>query len=374
MKIVIAMAPFKGTLDANQACEIVANAVAECVPSVQLVIKPMADGGRGTARAMLEAAGGRWIPKKVTGPLADMQVEAGFAWFEKDRTALVEMALASGLQLLPKGQTNPLKTTTYGTGQLVDAAIKYGARKILLAVGDSATVDGGVGAAMALGFVFLDQHDEPILLGGAGLEYIAKIIKPENFSIPPVEVLCDVDNPLCGEHGSAKVYGPQKGATADMIERLDKGLLHLASVVRKQLQRDINNVPGAGAAGGLAGGALAFMNATLVSGIETVMERSNLRVELPSADWIITGEGSFDRQSLRGKVVCGIAAMASQLHTRIAVLAGQVSIPPQEYHKLGIETVIPCKPDDMPLDYALKNCRTLLDAAARRLVKECFCS
>lgn len=370
MKVVIATDSFKGTLTAYEACEIIAKAICESTPEVQLVIKPMADGGEGTARAMIKAANGRWVPQTVMGPLPQMQVEAGFAWFDEDRTALVEMASASGLELLSAEQMNPLNTTTYGTGQLIKAALKYGAQKILLAVGGSATVDGGLGAAMALGWKFLDQQDNPVPLGGAGLEKITKIVRPENLSLVPVEVLCDVDNPLCGEHGAAKVYAPQKGATPQMVEQLEKGLAHLADLVRRQLQRDIDNVPGAGAAGGLAAGAIAFMNAVVVSGIETVMARSNLRAELESADWVITGEGSFDRQSLYGKVVSGILRMASQSHTRLVVLAGQVNVPQQEYQKIGIATAISCRDDNMSLDYALKNNRELLYTAAQRFAKQ----
>jgi glycerate kinase len=369
MKVVIAMDSFKGTLKAYEASEIIAQAIYEIIPETRFVIKPMADGGEGTAKAMIKAANGQWIPQTAMGPLPDMQVEAGFAWFDDDRTALVEMASASGLELLSPEQMNPLNTTTYGTGQLIKAAQEYGARKILLAVGGSATVDGGTGAATALGWKFLDHQDNPVPLGGAGLEKITKIVKPENLSLVPSEVLCDVDNPLCGEHGAAKVYAPQKGATPQMVELLEKGLAHLADLVRRQLQRDID-VPGAGAAGGLAAGAIAFMNAAIVSGIETVMTRSNLRAELESADWVITGEGSFDRQSLYGKVVSGISKMASQSHTRLAVLAGQVNIPQLEYQKIGIATAISCKDDNMSLDYALKNSRALLYSVAQRFAKQ----
>ncbi|MBW7988609.1 MAG: glycerate kinase [Planctomycetes bacterium] len=368
MKIVIATDSFKGTLKAYEACEIIAKAIAEITPDVQLVIKPMADGGEGTARAMIKAANGRWIPQTVMGPLPDMQVEAGFAWFD-DKTALVEMASASGLELLCSRQMNPLKTTTYGTGELIKAALGYGARKILLAVGGSATVDGGLGAATALGWKFFDNQDNPVQLGGAALEKITKIVSPENLNLVPVEVLGDCDNPLCGEQGAAKVYAPQKGATDKMVEQLERGLAHLADLVSKQLGRDIN-VPGAGAAGGLAGGAIAFMNANVVSGIETIMAHSNLLAELETADWVITGEGSFDRQSLYGKVVSGIIKSASQSHTRLAIVAGQVDIPQQEYQQLGIATAIPCKDENMSLDYALENSRALLHSAAQRFATQ----
>jgi len=368
MKIVIATDSFKGTLRADEACEIIAGAIRESAPNVQLVLKPMADGGEGTARAMIKAANGRWIPRTVMGPMPEMRVEAGFAWFE-DKTALVEMASASGLELLSKEQMNPLKTTTYGTGELIKAALEYGAGKILLAVGGSATVDGGLGTAMALGWKFLDNQDNPVQLGGEVLEKITKIVKPDNFNIVPVEVLCDCDNPLYGDKGAAKVYAPQKGATDKMVEQLEKGLTHLADLVSEQLGRDIN-VPGAGAAGGLAGGAIAFMNADVVSGTETIMAHNNLPVELESADWVITGEGSFDRQSLYGKVVSGILREAKQSKTRVAVLAGQIKIPQQEYKKIGIAAAIPCKDDNMSLDYALENSRRLLHSAARRFAKQ----
>ncbi len=364
MKVVIATDSFKGTLKADEACEIIANAIRECAPDVRLVIKPMADGGEGTARAMIKASDGRWIKQQVMGPLPDMLVNAGFAWF-RDKTALIEMASASGLDLLNPEQMNPLHTTTYGTGQLITAALEYGAGKILLAVGGSATVDGGLGAASALGWKFLDDRDKQIPLGGVGLEKLAKIVKPENFSLVPVEVLCDCDNPLCGRLGAAEVYAPQKGATPAMVERFARGLENLAEVVRIQLRRDICNVPGAGAAGGLAAGAIAFMNADLVSGIETVMTRSNIGAEFETADWVITGEGCFDHQSLSGKVVSGILKLALRTQVRVAVLAGQVKIPPEKYQKIGIVTALSGKPDNMPLDEALANSGTLLRSAAK---------
>ena len=368
MKIVIATDSFKGTLRADEACEIIAGAIRESAPDVQLVIKPMADGGEGTAMAMIKAANGRWIERTIMGPLPDMQVEAGFAWFE-NKTALVEMASASGLELLSVEQMNPLKTTTYGTGELIKAALEYGANKILLAVGGSATVDGGLGAAMALGWKFLDNQDKPVQFGGEVLEKISKIVRPENLNLVPVEVLCDCDNPLYGEKGAAKVYAPQKGATEMMVEQLEKGLTRLAELVREQLGRDIN-VPGAGAAGGLAGGAIAFMNANVVSGIDTIIANCNLINELESADWVITGEGSFDRQSLYGKVVSGILKTAKQTDTNMAVLAGQIKIPQQEYKKIGIAAAIQCKDDNMSLDYALDNSHRLLDSAAKRFAMQ----
>jgi len=372
MKIVVATDSFKGTLKAIEACRIIADAIGECLPSAHIVIKPMADGGEGTARAMIEAAGGQWIRRKVMGPLAQMQVEAGFAWFD-DNAALVEMACASGLELLAAEQMNPMKTTTYGTGELINAAIEYGARKVLLAVGGSATVDCGLGAASALGWKFCDEQGSPVPLGGEGLAQVRTISKPDSPSAIPVEVLCDVDNPLTGEHGAARIYGPQKGATPEMVEQLEGGLAHIAELVREQLGCEIETLPGAGAAGGLAAGAVAFMGATIVSGIETVMARTNLRAELESADWVITGEGSFDSQSLRGKVVSGVLQMARESCVKVAVLAGKVNIPQEQYRRAGIEAAISCKTDKMTLDYALKNSHKLLGSAARLFAAQHLC-
>ncbi len=377
MKVVVATDSFKGTLKAEDACEVIADAIEQTLSDVTVVVKPMADGGEGTARAMIRAGNGQWIAQTVMGPLAQMQVQAGFAWFG-DKTALVEMASASGLELLSSEQMDPLKTTTFGTGQLIKAAVEYGARKILLAVGGSATVDGGLGAAAALGWRFLDGRGAEIPLGGEGLGKLARVVAPgagwmlrgKDGKAVRVEVLCDVDNPLCGEHGAARVYGPQKGATPAMVEVLDAGLWKLATLVRQQLGREIESLPGAGAAGGLAAGAVAFMGASIVSGIGTVMARSNLAGELESADWVITGEGSFDRQSLYGKVVSGVLKLARQSNTRVAVLAGQVRLPEGQWRENGIAAAIATKPDDMPLDYALKNSRALLFSAAQTLAKQ----
>ena len=196
MKIIVALDSFKNSLSAVKACQIVAETVSKILPLAEVIQKPMADGGEGTAQAMIIALNGKWIPVNVTGPLPDMQVNAGFAWFQDSRTALVEMARASGLELLTKEQMNPLKTTTFGTGELIKAAAEYGAQKVLLAVGGSATVDGGTGAANALGWKFLDHKGEELPLGGAGLEKLETIIKPLEVTLPEVEVLCDVNNPL----------------------------------------------------------------------------------------------------------------------------------------------------------------------------------
>jgi len=399
VKIVVAMDSFKGSLTAVRACDIVAEAIRSVLPRLdgarrsqaEVVTKPMADGGEGTASVLMVAAGGQWIPRTVMGPLPDMHVNGGFVWFEEPAqtaTAVVEMAAASGLTLLPPERRNPLSTTTYGTGQLLKAAIDYGARRILLAVGGSATVDGGVGAAVALGWRFLTKDRQQIGFGGGELSQIAKIVGPRVAACPEsgpvrrgrsmrrngtdrgVEVLCDVDNPLCGEHGAARVYGPQKGATPQMVETLDAGLAHLARLIRDQLGRDVADLPGAGAAGGLAAGAVAFMNARLVQGIDTVMSQSRLQEAMTDADWVITGEGCFDEQSLRGKVVSGVARLAKATDTKVCVLAGQVLVPAEKYRAAGIQTALACMDNQMQLDYAIANAEPLLDRAARRFATD----
>jgi glycerate kinase len=369
MKIVIAMDSFKGTLAADVACRIAAEAVGAVVPEAEIVVTPMADGGEGTAAALMAAGNGQWIARKVMGPLPEMEVEAGFAWLGEDRTAVVEMAAASGIQLLRPEQLNPLKTTTYGTGQLIQAALDHGAERILLGVGGSATVDGGVGAAMALGWQFLADDGTPISLGAGSLARIGEIIPPEQGIEVPVDVLCDVDNPLCGPHGAARVYGPQKGATPQMVETLDSALAHLAALAGNQLGIRVRDLPGAGAAGGLAAGAVAFMEARLVSGIEAVMAQAGLRAEASDADWVITGEGCFDSQSMRGKVVSGVARVARQAGARVAVIAGQVSLAAPVYQAAGIEAAAACMQPGMDLQFALEHGKELLGDATRRLAE-----
>ena len=316
-KIVIAMDSFKGSLTAVEACAAVARGILGVRPDVEIIERPMADGGEGTARTLIAAAGGEWVEERVMGPLPEMKVDAGYAWLPTaGPRALVEMAQASGLALLTEDQLDPLQTTTYGTGELLRTAVGRGAERLWLAVGGSATVDGGVGAAMALGWTFHDRAGRNIGHGGGELERIVSITPPTQIDLPPVEVLCDVDNPLCGPRGAAAVFGPQKGATPEMVERLDSGLAHLADVVERDLGRELRDLAGAGAAGGLAAGAVAFMNATLVSGIEAMIEASKIEEDLVAADWVVTGEGRLDEQSLYGKVVSGISNLAGRVAPR----------------------------------------------------------
>lgn len=370
MKIIIAMDSFKETMSADSACDIVADILRDMQKDIEVITKPMADGGEGTASAMISAGNGQWITKQVTGPLMEMQIEAGFGWFEEDKCAVVEMATASGLELLTTDKRNPLKTTTYGTGQLIQAAIEHGAKKVLLTVGGSATVDCGIGAAIARGWRFPDEQGEDFCIGKTKLTDIEKIIHPKKNIDIEIEILCDVDNPLCGQNGAAKIYSPQKGATPQMVNELEAGLKHIAQLTKEQLNIEIANLPGAGAAGGLAAGAVAFMNGKLVSGIETIMAHCNLAEELETADWVITGEGKFDEQSLNGKVVSGITNLAKQTNTKIAVIAGKVDLSEDQWKQYGIDTVLSCQPQGMNEYEAMAQAHRLLGSTTARFATD----
>lgn len=417
MKIVVALDSFKGSLTAPAACRAVARGLRRALPEAEIDLCPMADGGEGTARALLDALGGEWRSERVEGPLLGMEVEAGWALLAAERgggagvpgdevpdggaeaartgrtaprqpgeaarpggaevettaagrTAVVEMAAASGLTLLTPAQRDPLATTTYGTGQLLAAAARAGAGRIQLAVGGSATVDGGVGAARALGYRFLDAAGEEIGPGGGEAVRVARILPPPALALPPVEVLCDVDNPLLGERGAARVFGPQKGAGPRAVERLEAALARLAAVIARDLGRDVGALPGGGAAGGLAAGAVAFCGARLVSGVDAVMAAHRLAEHLAGAAWVITGEGRLDEQSLGGKVVSGVARLARAAGARVAVLAGSVELAPEHARQAGIEAACAARPPGMPLEEALERAEDLLAAAAHRLARE----
>ncbi|MEE8507728.1 MAG: glycerate kinase [Myxococcota bacterium] len=372
MKVVVAMDSFKGSLRAPIACEAVRRGILEALPGAEVALKPMADGGEGTAETVIAAVGGEWVGVGAMGPLPDMRVEAGYARIPTG--ALVEMAAASGIELLADPDRNPLRTTTFGTGQLLAAAAASGARHLWLAIGGSATVDGGTGAACAMGWRFLDERGEPIGLGGGQLERIDRIERPETGqgALPPVTVLCDVDNPLLGERGAARVFGPQKGANPEMVELLERGLSRLADVIERDLDKDVRHVAGAGAAGGLGAGALAFFDADLVSGVEAMIEATGLAEALAGADWVVTGEGRFDEQSLYGKVVAGVLAAAGRATVPVAVIAGSSTISPDRAPELGLRAIEVSTPAGSSFRDIAHRAEELLTAAAHRLADTAF--
>lgn len=375
MKIVVAMDSFKGGLTAEQACTAVADGLRDAGFNGETVLKPMADGGEGTAGTLLAARpDGCWTVLRVTGPLPEREVDAGYVWFAQERLAVVEMALASGLPLLADNERNPLKTGTMGTGQLIRAATRAGAGRILLAIGGSATVDGGVGAAAATGWRFLNKNGEPVEPVGGRLLEIDRIVPPgpeSGFagSFPEVTVLCDVTNPLLGPRGAAAVFGPQKGAGPAMIPVLESGLAHLAELVRQQIGFDMRGLRGGGAAGGLGAGAAAFWGARLVPGIETVMQAVGLGDALHGADWCLTGEGSFDAQSLSGKVVSGVAAAAHAKSVPVIVLAGRVKSDQEACRRHGIVAALATHVPEMPMAEVMRREAELLRSTAARWLR-----
>lgn len=358
MKIVIAPDTFKECISASKAAAAMAKGVLEVYPDAVIDLCPMADGGGGTVEAMVAATGGRMLAADVFSPLgspirahfgilgqstsAGLPGELGLSGAltasegdgdvpsgDEGCTAVIEMAAASGLHLVPPERRDPMRTTTFGTGQLIQAALDAGARKIILGIGGSATVDGGCGCAQALGIVFVGK-DEPLVCGlaGGGLAAIERIDmsdRDERVAATEIRVACDVTNPLTGPQGAAAIFGPQKGATPEMVEQLDAGLRHLAEVVRRDLNVDIEQLPGAGAAGGLGGGMVAFAGATLRRGVEIVAQAVNLKRRIAEADLVLTGEGRLDSSSRFGKTAVGVAAIAQAAGVPVICIPGQAA-------------------------------------------------
>ncbi|MGZ8630530.1 MAG: glycerate kinase [Actinomycetota bacterium] len=333
MRILLAPDKFRGTLNARQASEALASGWRRERPDDDLELVPMADGGEGTMEALVEALGGSIEPAIVSGPLGDpIDAAFGLAPSPGGQIGVVEMARASGLALLGAGRRDPLRSTTRGTGELMAAAIDAGATRLVVCIGGSATNDGGVGMAAALGAGFLDGTGRPIADGGAALVDLARIdvshMHPGLRHVP-VTGACDVDNPLTGAHGASAVYGPQKGATHDDVSLLDHALGHLAAVVERDLGIALRDEPGAGAAGGLGFGLLAFCGARLRPGVEVVMDAVGLAERIARSDLVITGEGSLDEQSLHGKTPAGVLGACELAGVPAVIVCGRASIAPR---------------------------------------------
>lgn len=333
MRVLVAPDKFRGTLTARQAAEAIETGWRRARPADSLDLVPMADGGEGTLEALVEAQGGRIVAATVTGPLGDV-VDAAFGLVETvdGPTGVVESARASGLAVLGEGRRDPLHTTTRGTGELIVAALEAGARRVVVCLGGSATNDGGVGMASALGIRFLDARGKDLGDGGEALLELARI--DERDLHPAVAAASflgatDVENPLCGPSGASHVYGPQKGASPDDVFLLDRALSHLAAIVHHDLGIALKDEPGAGAAGGLGFGLLAFCGARLRRGVDVVIDAVDLGGKMDGADLVITGEGSLDAQSLYGKVPAGVIRLAALLSVPVAVLCGRSEVTPE---------------------------------------------
>lgn len=373
MKIVLAPNAFKGSLTAREAAQAMADGVLRALPDAAVVQVPVADGGDGLVDVALEALAGTAQSVGVTGP-DGRPIDARFCHVPRLRFAAIEMALASGLALLPDDRRDPLATTSRGTGELIRAAIELGVERIAVGLGGSATNDGGIGMATALGVRFLDDSGQAVAPVGGSLPHIRHIDTTQMAAaIAGVrfEAVCDVDNPLCGERGAARVYGPQKGATPQQIELLDAGLANLAAVIKRDLGVDVVDRPGAGAAGGLGAGMVAFLGAELRRGVDEVLDLVRLREHLDGAALVITGEGRIDQQTAFGKAPAGVASAAKAKGVRCIAIAGSVGDGLAELHAIGIDAVFTLCPGPIPLGEAMANGARYLTSTTEQAVR-CF--
>lgn len=356
---------FKGTLRSGEICNILQEEILRVKPDAEVVVIPVADGGEGSVDAFLTAVGGKKVDVPCHGP--HMEEMTGFYGLLPDGTAVVEMAAAAGLPLAGN-RLEPDKTTTYGVGELMAAAAEQGARRIILGLGGSATNDGGCGAAAALGVRFLDAEGKEFLPTGGTLRSLAKIDIGEQKQLPEIAVMCDIDNPLCGSAGASAVFGPQKGATPDMVKVLDGNLFHLAEIIRKDLGVEIAELPGAGAAGGMGGGAVAFWNGKLQMGIETVLDTVDFDGIVQGARLVLTGEGRLDGQSVRGKVVAGVAKRAKRAKVPVVAVVGAIGDGADGIYDLGVCSVFTTNHMPVPFEVAKLHAHENLRRTARNLM------
>ncbi len=355
MRFLIAIDSFKGSLTSMQAGAAVQEAIRMLDKDAQIDLRPLADGGEGTVAAISAGLGGELIHISVTGPLQD-KVTAQYCILPDKNTAVLEMAAAAGLALVPAHLRNPLETTTYGVGELIKDAINRGCRHFLIGIGGSATNDGGTGMLRALGFDFLDRNGAPIPLGAKGLAALAAI--RTDHVLPQLQectfrIACDVTNPLCGSNGCSAVFGPQKGATPQMITDMDRWLSHYAERSASVSAKADKNHPGAGAAGGLGFAFLSFTNAKLESGVQIILEETNMERYIQNADVVITGEGRLDGQTVMGKAPIGIAKLAKKHSKKVIAFAGCVTEDAAICNEHGIDAYFPILPGIVSLEEAL---------------------
>jgi len=371
LRVVIAPDSFKGSLPADAVARQLAAGWRQVWPDAQIDQVPVADGGEGTVDALVRATGGQFMDAVVAGPLGE-PVTARFGVLGDGRTAVIEMAAASGLPLVPPHQRDPLRTTTRGTGELIRQALDAGCRRIIVGLGGSATNDGGAGMAQALGVRLLDESGRELPPGGAALADLAQIdvagLDPRVRETEFV-VACDVDNPLCGPRGASRVFGPQKGATPAMIDELDRALARYAQVIRRDLGVDVADRPGAGAAGGLGAGMMAFCHAVLRPGAAIVLEAVGLERYVREADLVITGEGRLDGQSARGKAPVAVARLAKRWGKPVVAVGGSLGPDVEQLYAEGIDALVAITPGPMALEEAIARADELLCACGRRLAR-----
>lgn len=371
MRIVVAPDSFKGSISALGAAAAIGRGIVKVFPDAVVVKVPVADGGEGTVEALVSAAGGQVVRQQVAGPLGET-VNAYWGILGDAEAAVIEMTAASGLMLVPKERRDPRITTTYGTGQLIKAALDRGLKKIILGIGGSATNDGGAGMARALGVKFYDAAGKELPDGGAALIDLAKIDATgidRRLADTAILVACDVENPLCGPHGASAVFGPQKGATPDMVHELDAALARYAGVAYKATGKDIASLPGAGAAGGLGAGLMFFTGAKFRPGVEIMLSAVGFQTLVEQADFIITGEGRTDFQTTFGKAPVGVARIAKDYGVPVVCLSGALGDGADDILTQGIDGLMSIVPEPMPLETCIAQGAALLEAAAARLCR-----
>ena len=343
MKVVIAIDSLKGSLSSMEAGMAIKDGILAAKPDAEVIVKPLADGGEGTTDALIEGMNGERIDLTVTGPM-HTPVDAYYGYLKDSNTAVMEMASAAGITLVPDSEKNPLLATSYGVGEIINDAIQRGCRNFIIGIGGSVTNDGGIGMLKALGVRFLDENGEDAGEGGQALAKVARIdVSGMNPLLKEchIQVACDVNNPLCGENGSTYVYGPQKGVTEDMKKTLDEAMAHFARVTSETLENDYMNTPGAGAAGGLGYAFLAYTGAALTPGIELILDAVGLEEELFGADVVVTGEGRLDFQTAMGKAPVGVARLAKKYNAKVIAFAGSVTKEATACNKEGIDAFFP---------------------------------
>jgi len=341
VKIVVAADSFKGSMSSAEIGKSVQKGIRKIFPQAEIIIVPVADGGEGTVEALVDGTNGQYKKVIVNGPLMT-SVSATYGITGDGRTAVIEMASASGLPLVPDREKNPMKTTTFGTGELIKNALSNGCREFLIGIGGSATNDCGMGMMQALGLKFLDKEGNELGQGGQNLIKTDSIDKSNilnELSECRFLIACDVENPLYGENGAAHIYSRQKGADEPMVLELDKGLRHFSEIVKNEFNFDMNDLPGSGAAGGLGGGFAAFLNGILKPGIDIVLEKTNLAEKIKGADFVITGEGRIDFQSIMGKTPVGVSKLAEKQGIPVIAIAGAVADDAGAVHDHGITSL-----------------------------------
>ena len=363
---------FKESMTAEQACAAMQRGIEKALPNAQFIHVPMADGGEGTVDALVSARHGRKVEIEVSHPLIEQKVKTYFGLIENDQTAVIEMALANGIHLIEPSQRNPLLTSTLGTGEMIKVALGFGVSKIIIGLGGSVTNDAGAGMAQALGAKFFDENDQVVQVGGGQLSHIKSIdFSKLDSRLKDTEIIIasDVNNPLCGKNGASHVFAPQKGATPEMVATLDQNLKYFADLVAQKVGTDFQNIAGAGAAGGLGFGLMAFAGAKIRSGVEIVIEETGLAEKIAQADYVFTGEGGIDFQTKFGKTPFGVAQVAMRFNKPVIAFAGYVGEGIEELYDEGFTAILGIVDGACDLPTALKNGEKNLERTCENIAR-----